>query len=187
MRRSLALALGLGLVACNTVQQPGPSREETVFSSFQARVEAVDPETRLVTLVNLAGEELVFHADPGVRNLAQVKVGDVLTGELVESLLIEARPATEAEKAAPASVVEAAAGARPGQKPAGLFVRQAKEVFTIAEIDEAAGGGTLRDPDGNLQFVKARDPKVLEQLRVGDTVVVTYTEALRLQVVTPGS
>jgi Flp pilus assembly protein TadD len=181
MRRTIApaLALALGVVACTTAQQPGPSREETVIRSFQARVEAIDHEARLVTLLDASGEKLVFRADEGVRNLAQVKPGDVLAGDLVENLLIEARAATETEKAAPASLVEALAAAQPGQKPAGLFVRQVKELFTIA-------GGTLRDTDGQLHFVKARDPAVLDRLRVGDTVVVTYTQALRLQVL-PGS
>jgi hypothetical protein len=187
MLRPLALALAFTLVACASAQQPGPSREETVVSSFQARVAAVDHATRVVTLVDVSGNSLSFRADEGVRNLDQVRVGDVLAGDLVETMLIEARAATEQEKAAPASAVMAAAGAERGQKPAGVFVRQVKALFTIAEIDKAAGGGTLRDAEGGLHFVKARDPKVLDRLHVGDNVVVTYTEALRLQVVTPGS
>ena len=179
----LALALG----ACATEQQPGPSREETVVRSFQARVEAIDHQTRVVTLVNATGEKVTFHADEAVRNLDQVKVGDVLVGEIEQTLLLEARPATEEERRAPAVVAEAAARAQPGERPAGVFVRQVRALFTIAEIDKAAGGGTLRDAEGQLQFVKARDPAVLDRLRVGDNVVVTYTEALRLQVVSPGA
>jgi hypothetical protein len=186
MLRPIALLGALSLMACATAQQPGPAREETVVRTFQARVAAVDQETRVVTLVNEAGDTLVFRADQGVRNLAQVKPGDVFVGELVENLLIEARPATAEEQASPASMAAAAAGAELGQKPAGLFVRQIKAVLTIASIDKAAGGGELRDAEGNLQFVKARDPKVLDRLKVGDTVVVTYTQALRLEIL-PGS
>lgn len=187
MRSVVALALfSLAVLACASPQQPGPSREDTVVHSFQARVAAIDHEQRLVTLADGSGNALTFRADEGVRNLDQVEVGDVLAGDLVESLLVEARPPTEEEQANPSSLLAAAARAEPGQKPAGLFVRQAKALFTIAEIDKGAGGGTLRDAQGGLHFVKARDPAVLDQLRVGDTVVVTYTEALRLEVV-PGS
>lgn len=189
MRSPIALAIafvGLAVFACASPQQPGPSREDTVVHSFQARVAAIDHATRKVTLVDAAGQTLRFRADEGVRNLDQVEVGDVLVGDLIESLLIEARPPTKEEEAAPASVVAAAAGAELGQKPAGMFVRQAKALFTIAEIDKEAGGGTLRDADGGLHFVKARDPAVLDQVKVGDHVVVTYTEALRLEVMNPG-
>jgi len=187
MLRPIVLLCALVLSACATGQQPGPSREEAAVTAFRARVDAIDHQTRVVTLVGEAGDKLTFRADEGVRNLGQVKVGDVLEGELVEKLLVEARAATDEEKDAPVSIAEAAARAEPGQKPAGLFVRELKAVFTIAEIDKAAGGGTLRDAEGELHFVKARDPRVLDRLKVGDTVVVTYTEALRLEVVTPGS
>ena len=186
MLRPIAL-FGILLLSCATSQQAGPSREETAVRSFRARVGAIDPATRMVTLVSDAGDKLIFRADEGVRNLEQVKVGDELQGDLVEKLLIEARPATEAEQAAPVQVTEGLVRAEPGEKPAGLFVRELKSVFTVASIDSAAGGGELRDANGELHFVKARDPAVLERLRVGDTVVVTYTEALRLQVVAPGS
>jgi hypothetical protein len=187
MRHSILLLVLLALSACATTQQPVAAREEVATRSFQARVGAIDPATRVVTLVNETGDKLVFRADAGVQNLAQVKVGDVLQGELVEKLLVEARPATAEERAVPVSVAEAGLRAAPGEKPAGLFARELKSVFTVASIDKAAGGGELRDAEGQLHFVKARDPSVLDRLRVGDTIVVTYTEALRLQVVTPGS
>jgi hypothetical protein len=77
------------------------------------------------------------------------------------------------------------ATAEPGQKPASLFVRQAKAVYTIESVDKAAGGGTLRDAAGGGHSVKARDPAVLDRVKVGDTVVVTLTEAIRIEVLAP--
>jgi hypothetical protein len=151
--------------------------------SVRARVADVDLETRLVTLVNVGGEKWTFRADEAVRNLPQVRVGDEVVGERIESLAIEVREPTPEEQSAPASLGEALAAAQPGQRPAGLYVRQLRELFTIAEIDRAAGGGMLRDPAGELRFVKVRDPSVLDRVKVGDTVVVTYSEALRLEVV----
>jgi hypothetical protein len=187
MLRSIALVATLALAGCATSQQAHISREQTAVRAFQARVGAIDHATRMVTLVNEVGDRLVFRADAGVQNLDQVKVGDVLQGERVEKLLVEARPATEAEKATPVLAAEAGLRAQPGEKPAGVFVRELKSVFTVASIDKAAGGGELRDAEGGLHFVKARDPSVLDRLKVGDTVVVTYTEALALKVVPSGS
>jgi hypothetical protein len=187
MLRPSALLCILLLSACASGQRPAGSREETAVRSFRARVAAIDHATRVVTLENEVGDKLIFRADEGVRNLDQVKVGDELEGDLVEKLLIEARAATDEERAAPVQVAEGGLRAQPGEKPAGLYVRELKSVFTVASIDEAAGGGELRDANGKLHFVKARDPAVLDRLKVGDTIVVTYTEALRLQVVAPGS
>lgn len=182
MRRALALGFVLGFLACSS---PGPVREETHVTTFRARVEAVDQLTRIVTLVNDAGNRTTFRADEAVVNLPQVKVGDVVVGELMESLAIEVRKPTDAEKAAPNSITEVAAGAEPGARPAGVYARQQKALFTIASIDKARGGGELRDSTGQLHFVKVRDPAVLERVKVGETVVVTVTESVRLEVVTP--
>jgi hypothetical protein len=185
MRRASVFVLALGLAACATSDEPKLAREETQLTEVRARVAAVDPESRVVTLVDAAGNPATFRADEAVKNLPQVRVGDEVVGQRMEKLAIEVRPATAEEQADPTSVTELAAVAEPGQKPAGLFVRQAKALYTIDSIDESAGGGTLRDASGRSHFVKARDPAVLQKLKAGDTVVVTLTEALRIQVLAP--
>jgi hypothetical protein len=183
--RVAALVRALTCFACATSNEPAISREETQVRTFRARVEAVDQQTRVVTLVDAAGNKAIFRADEAVRNLPQVDVGDELVGEVMESLAVEVRHVTAEENAAPESIAEHAPGAAPRQKPAGLFVRQAKALYTIESIDKPAGGGTLRDSLGNSHFVKVRDPAVLDRVKVGDTVVVTLTEALRIEVVAP--
>jgi hypothetical protein len=183
--RIAALGLTLAFFACATSNEPKVSREEIQVQNFRARVAAVDQQARVVTLVDAAGNKAVFRADEAVKNLPQVNVGDEVVGQVMESLAVEVRTATAEEKANPESIAEMAAGAEPGQKPAGLFVRQAKALYTIESIDKPAGGGTLRDSLGNSHFVKVRDPSVLDRVKVGDTVVVTLTEALRIEVTAP--
>ena len=41
---------------------------------------------------------------------------------------------------------------------------------------------TLKGPDGKTVTIKAQDPKNLEAVKVGDEVVITYTEALAISV-----
>jgi hypothetical protein len=187
MLRVSTLVFALAFLACATSNEPKVAREETAVTEFRARVAAVDQQTRVVTLVDAEGNRTTFRADEAVKNLPQVKVGDELVGELVESLAVEVRPATAEEQAAPESITGLAEVAEPGQKPAGLFARQLKALYTIESIDKAAGGGTLRDSQGGSHFVKVRDPAVLDRVKVGDTVVVTLTEALRIEVLAPAS
>jgi hypothetical protein len=162
-------------------------REETQVVAVRARVTAVDHKTRLVTLADAAGGEATFHADAAVKNLAQVKVGDELVGELAESVVLELRAPTPEEAAAGAAILDVAATAEPGQKPAGVFVRQIQAVLTVEAIDKAAGTATLVGPLGNSHTIPARDPANLDRVKVGDTVVATYTESLRLEVVAPAA
>jgi|SRR5262245_37780060 len=160
-------------------------REETQVTSFEARVKAVDLQKRLVTLTGDGGGDAVFHADEGVKNLPQVKVGDRVVGQLAESVVLEVRPPTQDELDSGASVLEVAATAQPGEKPAGVYARQITAVLTIEAIDKAAGTATLRGPAGNSRVVPVRDPANLDRVKVGDTVVATYTEALSLEVQPP--
>lgn len=160
-------------------------REDTAVLEIRARVSAIDHAKRLVTLQDASGEEATFEADAGVQNLAQVKVGDELVGALAESLVLELREPTAEEAAAGASILEVVAKAEPGRRPAGEYVRQIRAVLTIAAIDKTAGTATLRGPAGNLRTIAARDPANLDRVQVGDSVVATYTEALRLEVRAP--
>jgi hypothetical protein len=159
-------------------------REDTAMAQFSARVAAIDHAKRLVTLVDEAGGEATFHADEGVRNLSQVKVGDEVVGTVLESVVLELRQPTPAELEGP-SIVEVAARAEPGQRPAGQFARQIQAVLIVDAIDKKAGTATLRGPLGNSHTIKARDPANLDRVKVGDSVVATYTEALSLEVRKP--
>jgi hypothetical protein len=159
-------------------------REDTAMAQFSARVTAVDHAKRLVTIADESGGEATFHADEGVRNLAQVKVGDELVGTVMESIVLELRQPTAEELEGP-SILEVAARAEPGQRPAGQFARQIQAVLTVEAIDKKAETATLRGPLGNSHTIKARDPANLDRVKVGDSVVATYTEALALEVRKP--
>lgn len=162
-------------------------REDTAVLEIRARVSAIDHAKRLVTLQDAAGEQATFEADAGVKNLAQVKVGDELVGALAESLVLELREPTAEEAAAGVSILEVVAKAEPGRRPAGEYVRQIRAVLTVDAIDKAAQTATLRGPAGNRRTIKARDPANLDRVKVGDSVVATYTESLRLEVRAPAA
>jgi len=53
---------------------------------------------------------------------------------------------------------------------------------TIEAIDQVNGTVTLKGPQGNSRTIKARDPKNLQRVQVGDLVDITYTEAVAVRV-----
>jgi hypothetical protein len=122
-----------------------------------------------------------------VKNLPQVRVGDTLVGEMVQAVVLELRPPTQEELAAGTSVLDVVATAVPGEKPAGQFVRQIRALLTVQAIDKQAGTATLVGPAGNARTIPARDPKNLDRVKVGDSVVATYTESVRLEVRPPAA
>ena len=127
---------------------------------------------------------MTFYADDTVRNLPQVKVGDEVTASYYESLAYEVKKPGTAVPGA--TVAEEAGRAKPGERPAGAGARVTTIVATIAGIDKAAGTVTLQGPTGRMTTIKARDPRNLERVAVGDLVEITYTEAVAISVDKPG-
>jgi ribosomal protein S17 len=70
------------------------------------------------------------------------------------------------------------ASSKPGQTPAGAVAQQISLTVTVVAIDKTAQTVTVKGPEGRTETVKARDPKNLDALNVGDLVEITYTRAL---------
>ena len=171
--------------AAPTASQPLPSGTlGAALVSATARVKAIDLPTRHVTLERADGSEVTLYADENVRNLPQVKVGDEVTVSYYESIAFEVKKPGTATPGA--TVAEEAGRAKLGEKPAGAGARVTTIVATITGIDKAAGTVTLQGPTGRATTVKARDPRNLERVTVGDLVEITYTEALAVSVDKPG-
>ena len=155
------------------------SRTETVT----AKVKAVDQKKRMVTLVNDAGEEIKFKADERVKNLKQVKKGDVLSVTLNES--IDARILKPGENPRVASEGSTMATAPQGSQPAAYAAKERYITATIAAIDKENMVVTLKGPDGNTFPVKARKKENVDKLAVGDNVEIHTTQAVGVEVSTP--
>jgi ribosomal 50S subunit-recycling heat shock protein len=153
---------------------------ESVVSSQKvtATVTKVDQTTREVTIKTEDGQEHSFVAGDAVKNLAQVKPGDVITAVYTEALAYEVKKGgtTGAEASA------AAAGAPLGAKPAGVVAHQTTVTVKITAIDPTVPSVTFVGPHGNTETVKVRYPERLKGVSVGDTVELTYTEALAIKV-----
>jgi Cu/Ag efflux protein CusF len=144
-----------------------------------ATVEAVNQETREVTLRKEDGSSVTFVAGDEVRNLAQVRTGDRVIVEYDVGLLMAlSEPGTAAP--ARADVVETAR-APVGARPAGAVRRTVAATGTVIEIDERARTVTLRGPRQTVTLPVQPDID-LSEVEVGDRVEALYQETLGIRV-----
>jgi len=146
--------------------------------SMTATVEAIDPATRRVTLRGPEGNALSFQAGEDVRNLDQVKVGDRVAVEYYESLAVNVQPPGEPVNDVRIATDRAEAGAKPG----GMAAQHVTITAVVEKLDKKNATVTLRGPEGNVRTIRVRDPRKLDKVKVGDRVVVTYTEMLAVSV-----
>lgn len=176
----LLMILLAGLVACG---KPAPEQKKLSIERgnsvlLTATVEAVDLKTRKVKLRGEQGKVFTVQAGEEVVNLPQVRVGDKVEVEYIESLMV--RKADKGEILDENTVIVGTA--EPGEKPAGLRITESATSAQILAIDTVRGSVTLRMPDRSILVVKAREPENLKKVKVGDTIVITYTEALAVSV-----
>jgi hypothetical protein len=165
------------------------SAEDSLLVTATAKVHEFDPAKREITLMGPLGNEITFTVDQRVKRLDEIKIGDEVTVDYYVSLAGELRAPTEEEKKNPVTVAEGRARAPKGTEPAGGGLRVLKIVTTVEGLDLPTQSLTLKGqgPLHHTVTVRARSIDNLKKLRLGDTIVVMYTEALAvsLQKVAP--
>jgi Cu/Ag efflux protein CusF len=175
----LALALGAMAEGKAATKNDKPSGIKERAVTTTAIVQAIDPAKRVVTLKGPQGNLLDLKAGEEVKNLPQVKVGDLVKVRYYESLAYQV---TKPGQAGGNEATAASATAKPGEKPAGIAASQVTVTATIEAIDLKKKRVTLKGQEGRIMDVKVQNPKNLENIKVGDQVVMTYTEALAISV-----
>jgi hypothetical protein len=146
-------------------------------------VEDIDRANRLVTLVGPSGNAFTVHAGSQVKNLDKVKKGDQVLVRYYQSMAVDVVvPGTES--AAPTTTTRRAS-AEPGTTPAGVVGRQTTKTVKVLSVDPYKKAISFRDADGRWREVSMDRPDLehyLTEIKDGDTVEVTYTEAVAVAV-----
>jgi hypothetical protein len=157
-----------------------PSLYTSQTVTLTATVEAINHETREVTLRGPEGRTVDIVASEEARNLDQVGVGDILNIEYEQSMSIEVFAADNAE--AGAGALTAAARTDEGEMPGLVAIDAVVITAIVEEINIEANTFKLRGPQGNVKEYEARYPENLKKAAVGDIVVITFTEAIAASV-----
>jgi DNA-binding beta-propeller fold protein YncE len=158
-----------------------PGRAQAVAAAeMSAQVVAIDKKTRTVTLKGPKGKVVDIVAPEEVKNFGQIKVGDFLMVRYVQSLALELQKAKSGTSGI--SVSDAAVKAEPGQRPAVAAAREISAIAKVTAVDPKAKTISLQGPRGNVVALDVQNPEQFKVVKVGDEVLVTYTEAVAVSI-----
>jgi len=169
MQRHLAMMLLLcwWLLLSGAVQQPNAI--ERVVLAGNARVERVDISTRSVTLRAETGATLAVYVDPQLKVFDQLRSGDQVRVRVLESVIV----AMTHDR--PTIIADTTAAARKAGDGSTEVMQQLKGVVTIDSVDHVNQTVVYHSADNRSVTRFAVDPRLLEGLKKGDVVEITYT------------
>lgn len=174
----LAGLLSLGTVVhAQDAARPAPIVAGGVVE-YRTTLLGVDTKQRSIKVADENGKPVTFLIGPEVRNFEQLRKGDKIIVAYERSVAISVAPGDGIRSRV---VTEGADRAAPGQKPAADAARNLTVVATVQRIDRKANVITLRGTQRTVD-VNVEDPKLLEGVKVGDSVTVNYTEAVAISV-----
>jgi len=171
--RLLAQAATTDKAPAETQKAPGRAAARAV--TVKGTIAAIDKEKSTVTLKGPKGRTITIDVkDPS--KLEAIKVGDPVVATYMEAVAFQIKkPGT----ATPGTTVsETRVSSKPGETPAGAIGQEVTVTATITAIDKTAKTVTIKGPEGNTETIKAKDPKNLDRIKVGDLVEITYAHAL---------
>jgi hypothetical protein len=163
-------------------KQQEPMTARRVMSA-SATITKIDKAQRKLWFRDDQGKEMDVVVDPEVRNFDQLEPGDRVTLRYEESVAVSIRkpgqgPQTPGERTQMERAPE-------GQKPGGTLTQQTMMSATVVAANPRLNNVTLRDPKGNTRTFEVKDPELqkrLVELRSGQKVDITYTEAVAVSV-----
>ena len=167
------------LTGCATAPQPFELQNTL---EARATVTQLDLATRLMTLRGPAGNEFTFEVDQAVRNLPQVKVGDDVVVRYFETIGAAMRKPGDSTEA---SIALADGVADPGDRPAAGIGTRTTLPVTIVSMDSKTNEVRFYGPDKRVRTLELETPEAqafAKNLKAGDEVIVTFTEALAVSV-----
>jgi|WetSurMetagenome_2_1015567.scaffolds.fasta_scaffold57086_2 hypothetical protein len=149
--------------------------------SVTATVAEIDYKSRQATLKMPDGTLVPVAVSEAAYNFDQVKVGDLVDISYTQSIAIK----LEKDSGGQASVGSSSGMERApkGQKPQGTIYNTVDLRAKVVSVDYKTRKVELSGPNGNVVPVTV-DPSVpnIENIKVGDIVAATYTEAIAISV-----
>jgi Cu/Ag efflux protein CusF len=142
--------------------------------TLTATIEAIDQTNRVVTLKGPAGNMVDAYVPDTYKRFTDLKVGDQVNAQYSESLAVNIRKPGDP---APTGGVKDSVTPR-ASGPGATAARQVTASVSVTAVDPAVPSITVKGPKGNVISMRVQDAKRLSGIKPGDTLDVTYTQAL---------
>lgn len=144
-------------------------------------VKDINLAERLFTLTYDGMNEIVLEAADDLTGIENIKVGDkVNVTYLTSTAVYVTSPDAERPPITESRVVEV--DSKDG-KPRKVTVEIVEKTFIVEAIDLENRTATLKHPDGKIETVKVSDElKNLENVKIGDQVVMQYTQSVAVDI-----
>ena len=185
MIRSIVAAAAFSMLSASSFAAEQPKAAAVVAAEADAVVElvSVDKASRLAVFKGPAGNLMYVNVPPEAQNLDRVKPGDLFRLKYIEAVALALNKGGKASASEGQSVKLAPKGGTPG----GVAVSTKELITVVTAVDRPSRTITVQGPQKNAVTLKvAEDVRAFNEIAVGDTVAVTYTEALALQMI-PGA
>jgi hypothetical protein len=172
---SIMEIVAVGLLAASPVAMPAQSQEpkSTVreYVTVSGTVERADRITRTLTLRTGPNTTQVVTVAPEVKLFNELQTGDRIIVRLIDSLIIAVRPGTK-----PSVPVDTTASAT-SRDPSGKsdVTQQLKAAVTVESVDRSKSLVVYKTGDNRRVIRAVQDPSLLDGLKPGDVVEITYT------------
>jgi hypothetical protein len=153
------------------------------FQKVEATVEAIDPATRSVSLRGPNGPLSVV-VDSEVKNFDRMHVGDKVVVSYYQGIAVQMAKGGARVSEPAASTFEYRA--KNGQRPGGGVGASITTTVKIEAIDRDTNTVAFRRADGTVHIIAVKSPNMVQFVRTlqpGDSVEVTYTESVAINVV----
>jgi len=143
----------------------------------QGQIVSVDKENKFVTLQTAGGKQVILHA-LNQYSLATAKAGEPFIARFyeiasVQKLVPGQSPSAQSLKA---GIVNAA----PDQTPGAPYGSQYQFAVTIDAIDKNGKTISIEGMDGAVEVVVVSNPESLDQVHVGEQIVVTLIDVVAI-------
>jgi len=148
-------------------------------SQWKGVVFAVNHTTRHVVVTGPNGKKHGFYVDKRITTFENVNKGDTVTVDYVESIGVFLRKPGEPASTGMSNTQTVA----PTGKPVVTDVTVKEATAEVMAIDPATRALTVKGPSGDPQtFIVDPSVKAFASVKVGDQIVVRYTEAVAVTV-----
>jgi hypothetical protein len=161
----------MALLAALAGQSPAPASSVREFVSLSGTVEQVERSTRTLTLRTSSSTTQTIDVPPELKLFDELRTGDKITVRISEEVIVAVRPGAK-----PSEAVDTT-GTATSRDSSGKndVLQQLKATVKIDSVDRRQNV-IVYTTGLNLRVTRAvADPRLLDGLKAGDVVEVTYT------------